>query len=180
MDTIFYVLGGIVLLLVIWFIATRNKIVRAEVKIDEAASGIDVALTKRFDVLTKMLDVTKGYAKYEAETLTRVVSLRKGMSMSERSEANAKMDDMLRGINVLVENYPDLKASENYKQLQLSILDVEEHLQASRRLYNGNVTVFNNIIVTFPSSAVAGMMGKSKKEFFEAEAKKRADVKMDF
>ena len=180
MNPVFYVLGGIVLLLLIWFVSTRNKIVRAEVKIGEAESGIDVALTKRYDVLTKMLDVTKGYAKHERETLAEVVNLRRGMSMSERNEANAKMDDMMARINILKEDYPDLKASENFKQLQMSILDVEEHLQASRRLYNGNVTIFNNIIVTFPSSVVAGMMGKSKKEFFEAEARKRADVKMDF
>jgi LemA protein len=90
------------------------------------------------------------------------------------------MDDMFRQLNILVENYPDLKASENFKQLQHAILDVEEHLQAARRLYNGNVTIFNNLLVSFPSSVVANSMGKMKKEFFEAEASKRADVKMEF
>lgn len=180
MEILLYVLGAVVLLVLFWYIGTRNKIARAEVKINEAESGIDVALTKRYDVLTKMLDVTKGYAKHESETLTKVVSLRRGMSMAERNQENAKMDEMLHQINILQENYPDLKASENFKQLQMAILDVEEHLQASRRAYNGNVTILNNIIVSFPSSVVAGMMGKSKKEFFEAEAIKRADVKMEF
>jgi LemA protein len=177
---ILYVLGGLVLIVLIWYIATRNTIARAEVKIDEAESGIDVALTKRYDMLTKLLDVTKGYAKHEAETLEKVVNLRKGMTMRERSAENAKMDDMFRQLNILVENYPDLKASENFKQLQHAILDVEEHLQAARRLYNGNVTIFNNLLVSFPSSVVANSMGKMKKEFFEAEASKRADVKMEF
>jgi len=175
-----YIIGGILLVILLWYITTRNNIARAEVKINEAESGIDVALTKRYDVLTKMLDVTKGYAKHEVETQTQVVKLRSGMTMSERSEANTKMDDMLHQINILQENYPDLKASENFKQLQMAILDVEEHLQASRRAYNGNVTIFNNLIVSFPSSVVSGMMGKSIKEFFEAEASKKADVKMDF
>jgi len=177
---ILYILAGVAVLLLLWYIATRNRIVRAEVKINEAESGIDVALTKRYDVLTKMLDATKGYAKHERETLGEVVNLRKGMTMNERNQANAKMDELLGRINVLVENYPELKASENFKQLQKSIMDVEEHLQAARRLYNGNVTIFNNIIVAFPSSVVAGMMGRGKKEFFKAEAQKKADVKMDF
>jgi LemA protein len=177
---ILYVLGGLVLIVLIWYIATRNTIARAEVKIDEAESGIDVALTKRYDMLTKLLDVTKGYAKHEAETLEKVVNLRQGMTMRERSAENAKMDDVFRQLNILVENYPDLKASENFKQLQSAIMDVEEHLQAARRLYNGNVTIFNNLLVSFPSSVVANSMGKMKKEFFEAEASKRADVKMEF
>lgn len=177
---ILYVLGGLILLVLVWYIATRNSIARAEVKISEAESGIDVALTKRYDMLTKLLDVTKGYAKHEAETLEKVVNLRKGMTMRERSAENAKMDDVLRQLNILVENYPDLKASENFKQLQNAILDVEEHLQAARRLYNGNVTIYNNLLVSFPSNIVANSMGRVKKEFFEAEAAKRADVKMEF
>lgn len=180
MDIFLYVIAGIILIILLWYIGTRNKIAQAEVKIDEAKSGIDIALTKRYDILTKMLDVTKGYAKHEAETLKQVVNLRTGMTMSERNKANAQMDEMLHQINILKEDYPDLKASENFKQLQIAILDVEEHLQASRRLYNGNVTIFNNLIVSFPSSIIAGMMKKDKKEFFEAEATKRADVKLDF
>jgi len=180
MDIFLYILGGLLLIVLFWYIGTRNSIVKAEVKIDEAESGIDVALTKRYDVLTKMLDVTKGYAKHETETLQKVVNLRKGMTMSERSVENAKMDEMYHKINILKEDYPDLKASENFKQLQNAILDVEEHLQASRRLYNGNVTLYNNLIVTFPSSVIAGMMGRVRKEFFEAETTKKADVKMEF
>lgn len=180
MEILLYVIGGLVLIVLLWYISTRNNIARAEVKINEAESGIDVALTKRYDMLTKLLDVTKGYAKHEAETLEKVVNLRRGMSMRERSAENAKMDDMFRQLNILVENYPDLKASENFKQLQHAIMDVEEHLQAARRLYNGNVTIYNNLLVTFPSSIVANSMGKVKKEFFEAEAAKRADVKMEF
>lgn len=180
MEIFFFVLGGLVLVVLFWYVATRNSIVGAEVKISEAESGIDIALTKRYDMLTKLLDVTKGYAKHEAETLEKVVNLRKGMTIRERSAENAKMDDMFRQLNILVENYPNLKASENFRQLQHAIMDVEEHLQAARRLYNGNVTIFNNLLVTFPSNIVANSMGKVKKEYFEAEAAKKADVKMEF
>ena len=173
------IIGIIVLILVIiivWYISTCNRLKRAIVKIDEADSGIDVALTKRYDVLTKMLDVAKGYAKHEKETLGEVIKLRKGMSIAEKQEANNKMTDTLGKINVLAEAYPELKSSENFKALQLSISDVEEHLQAARRLYNA----YNQDIVTFPTSIVAGMKGFTKKEFFEAEDAKKEDVKMEF
>lgn len=177
------IIGIIVLILVIiivWYISTCNRLKRAIVKIDEADSGIDVALTKRYDVLTKMLDVAKGYAKHEKETLGEVIKLRKGMSIAEKQEANNKMTDTLGKINVLAEAYPELKSSENFKALQLSISDVEEHLQAARRLYNANISSYNQDIVTFPTSIVAGMKEFTKKEFFEAEDAKKEDVKMEF
>ena len=177
-----YILIGvavIVLIIVIWYIATINKLNRTIVKIDEADSGIDVALTKRYDVLTKMIDTVKGYAKHEKETLFEVINLRKGMTLDEKIKENAKMSQNLEKINLLVENYPELKASENYKVLQQSIIDVEEHLQAARRIYNSNVSTFNQMIVTFPTSIIANAKGMTKKEFFEAEEVKTQDVKID-
>ena len=174
-----YILIGvavIVLIIVIWYIATINKLNRTIVKIDEADSGIDVALTKRYDVLTKMIDTVKGYAKHEKETLFEVINLRKGMTLDEKIKENAKMSQNLEKINLLVENYPELKASENYKVLQQSIIDVEEHLQAARRIYNSNVSTFNQMIVTFPTSIIANSKGVTKKEFFEAEEVKTQDV----
>lgn len=170
----------VVLVLLIWFIAVSNKLNKAIVKIEEADSDIDVALTKRYDVLTKMLDTVKGYAKHEKEVIIETIKLRKGMSISEKNEANNKMDEAFGKLNVVAENYPDLKASENFKTLQLSISDVEEHLQASRRLYNANVSRFNQMIVTFPTTIVAGMKGLKKKDFFEAEEIKKQDVKIEF
>ena len=170
----------VLLILVIWYISVNNKLNRMLVKIDEASSGIDVALTKRYDVLTKMIAVCKGYAKHEKETITDTIKYRKGMSMEERVEANNKMNETLGKINVLAEAYPELKASENFKTLQTAIADVEEHLQAARRLYNANISSYNQDIVTFPTSIVAGMKGFTKKEFFEAEDAKKEDVKMEF
>ncbi len=169
----------IILIIVVWYISTSNKLNRAVVKIDEALSGIDVALTKRYDVLTKMMEVVKSYAKHEKETLFEVIKLRDNMSIKEKNEANHVMDENLKKINVIAENYPDLKASENYKTLEQSITDVEEHLQASRRLYNSNVSLYNQLLVSFPTSSIAKNKGMTKKDFFEADEVKKEDVKID-
>ncbi len=174
------IIGVVVLVIVIWYISTSNALNRAVVKIDEADSGIDVALTKRYDVLTKMLETVKGYAKHEKETIVESINLRKGMTLPEKTEINNKMTDAFTKLNVVAENYPDLKASENFKALQLSIADVEEHLQAARRLYNANVSTFNQMIVTFPTSIIANSKGLTKKDFFEVEENKKQDVEIKF
>ena len=171
---------AIVAVILLWWVGTYNGIKKLDIKVKEGLSGIDVALTKRYDVLTKMLEVVKGYQQYEKEILTEVIKLRSGMTMQERNTANQQMDTAFGRINLLAENYPELKSSNNFIQLQNAILDTEEHLQAARRLYNANVTAFNEKIVTFPNSIVAGSMGAVAKEFFEAEAVKRQDVKMQF
>lgn len=168
-----------VVIILAYIISISNGLNRAIVKIDEASSDIDVSLTKRYDVLTKMIDVVKGYAKYEQETIFKTIELRQNMTMKEKNEANMLMEENMQKINALAENYPDLKASENYKTLQKAIADVEEHLQASRRLYNANVSSYNQKIVTFPTSIIANNKGLTKKEFFSAEEKKREDVKID-
>ena len=183
MNTLAVVLIVVLVIVVIlagWFIGTFNGIKVSGLKVDEALSGIDVALTKRYDVLTKMLDTVKGYMSHEKETLTQLVSLRSGMSMQERNTANKEMDKLSSEIKILAENYPELRSSNNFVELQRSIADVEELLQAARRLYNSNVNDYNRRIVTFPSSIVAGMIGAVQKTFFEADAEKRNDVNMRF
>jgi len=170
----------VVLLIVIWYISTSNSIKVAGLKVDESESGIDVALTKRYDVLTKMLDTVKGYQQYEKSVLTDMVRLRKGMTIDEKNQANAAMDKIAGDIRVLAENYPQLKADNTFVQLQKAIVDVEEHFQAARRLYNSNVNRYNSKIVVFPNSIVANGMGAVKRELFVAEEYKRQDVKMQF
>ena len=171
---------AVVLIIVIALISISNKLNRALVKIDEAESGIDVALTKRYDVLTKQLDIVKGYAKHESETIERVIELRRGSSMAEKSAAAAAMNEMQAKINVVAEAYPELRSAENFRMLQASVNDTEEHLQAARRAYNANVSSFNQMIVSFPSSIVANSKGLSKRDFFEADPAKRTDVNMEF
>lgn len=178
------IIVALILIIALWYIGTMNKLRQLELKVQEAESGIDVALTKRFDMLTKMLDTTKGYAKHEAETLEKVVKWRSGIpenaTLKEKAEFQEQMDRVAQGINVVVEKYPDLKANTVFLELQASIRNAEEHLQAARRLYNANVTTINHIIVTFPQSIVANAINMAKKPYFEAEDRKREDVEMNF
>ena len=182
--TALLVIVVIVVIIGLWYIGTMNSLRQLEVKVNEAESGIDVALTKRFDVLTKLVNTVKGYAKHEAETLENVTKWRAGLpkelTLEQKQEFMSKMNGIASGINVAVEAYPDLKADKSFLNLQQNITDVEEHLQAARRLYNANVSSINSRIVTFPTSIVAGMIGMAKKEFFEAEASKREDVDISF
>lgn len=166
-----------------WWIRTSNRLKTEQIKIDEAASGIDVALTKRFDLLTKEVAVVKGYAKHESETLTNVISMRQpgnNASMKEKADFATSVTKAFDSINVVAEQYPDLKANTNFMSLQNQIADVEEQLQAARRVYNSNVTVYNQDIVVFPSSLVANHLHLTKRDFFEAEEAKRQDVKIEF
>lgn len=173
----------LVISLVGWWISTSNKFKRMGVKIDEAESGIDVALTKRFDLLTKALATVKGYAKHESETLEKVIKMRtpaSNASLAEKQEFANATGQALNSINVVAEQYPQLKADTQFTSLQHHISDVEEQLQAARRLYNANVSAYNQAIIVFPGSLVANSMHLTKREFFEAEEAKKADVKIEF
>lgn len=174
------VLLVVILVAIVWYISVSNNIKTMELKVKEGESGIDIALTKRYDTLTKMLDAVKGYQAYEQQTLVQLVQLRSGMTMSERNAANKNMDEVAKHINLVAESYPELKSSNNFVMLQNTIVDVEEHLQAARRLYNSNVNAYNAMIVVFPNSIVAGNIGAVAKPYFEAEEVKRQDVKMTF
>ena len=173
----------IIIAFISWYIKTGNILLRMNVKCDEAVSGIDVQLTKRFDTLSKMLDITKGYAKHEKETLIGVIQMRNPQGCStiaEKSECEAQMNQAMKNINIVLERYPELKADKNFAQLNNAVIDIEDNLQASRRVYNSNVRALNEAIVVFPSSFVARKKGITKRDFFEAEEQKRQDVKMDF
>jgi LemA protein len=169
---------ALILIIIVWIIATRNWFLRGKVKIDEANSGIDVALEKRYDLLTKALNIAKGYAKHEKETFSEVIKLRKNMSMEEKVQAYEKLDNMKNNINVLAEAYPQLRSSDIFVSLQKSITDVEEHLQAARRLYNSNVSYFNQKLVSFPSSIIANNMHLQNQPFFTVSEGKQKDVDM--
>ena len=162
-----------------WTIAASNRFKVLLVKIGEADSGIGVALIKRYDTLTKLMNVVKAYAGHETEVLSKLVKLRSSMGVAEKVEASIQMDAMAKQLNVIAEGYPELRSSENYRQLQDAIVDAEDHLQAARRVYNMNVSAFNQSIVRFPASIIANRAGHTLREFFEVEEKKRADVKID-
>lgn len=174
------IIAVVILIPVFWWISTSNSFKRMDIKISESLSGIEVALTKRYDMLTKLLDVAKGYKQYETELYSEVIKLRKGMSVGELNQAAAKMDDMALSLNVVAEAYPELRSSDVFRELQAGIRDAEEHLQAARRLYNSNVTAFNMAVKVFPSSLVAKSQNAAEREFFITEEIKRGDVAMKF
>ena len=175
---IFLILLLIVLIAVVWAVKTSNNIKRMEIKVDEAFSGIEVALTKRYDMLTKMLDVCKGFMKHESELFSKVISLRRGMSLGEMGEADREMGELTGRLFAVAENYPELRSAQVFAELQQGVRDAEEHLQAARRLYNASVSSYNAAIAVFPDSLLA--RGRSPREFFEAEDAKREDVKVQF
>ena len=182
-QIILIVIAVLVVIVIGWWISTSNKLKVMGVKIEEAESGIDVALTKRYDLLTKLVATVKGYAKHEEETLTKIIAMRNpgsAATLTEKQQFASETAQALKNFNVVVEQYPNLKADSQFLALQGSIRDVEEQLQAARRLYNANVSSFNQAILVFPSSIVANSMHLTKREFFEAEEVKRDDVKIEF
>jgi len=178
------VVAAIVIIFIIWIVRLNNKLRTLNEKVNESESGIDVALEKRFDQLTKLLAVTKGYAKHESETLENTIKWRGGnisqATTSEKAELSGQLDAVARGINVVVEKYPELKADTMFNNLMSSINDVEEHLQAARRLYNSNVNLLNKQIIIFPNNIIASMLHIEKRDYFEADEKKKEDPKMEF
>ena len=177
------IIVGILLLIVVsWCISTSNKFKRMQIKSDEALSGIDVALTKRFDLLTKAIATAKGYAKHEQETLEKIVAMRnpgRNSSLEEKQAFANQTTEAIKTLNIVAEQYPTLKADTQFTAIQNHIADIEEQLQAARRLYNANVSAYNQAIIVFPASLVAGSKF-TKRDFFEAEDAKREDVKIEF
>lgn len=183
---IILVVVGIILLLVIgvigWYISTRNRFIRMEQDVENSESRIDVYLTKRFDLLTKMFDTTKGYMKHEKETLMEVIQMRNpgvNASLKEKANFNEQLSAASKQLNIVAERYPELKADKMFHNLQMAQSEVEENLQAARSNFNANVASFNKAILQFPASIVAGSRF-TKKEYFEAEEAKKQDVKMEF
>ena len=169
----------IVVLIVLYGIGTYNRFVRIGNKVEEALSDIDVALAKRFAVLTNLVEVVKGYVEYEQNVLVQLVELRKEASMQQRIMVSENYDDVLGCLIALKESYPELKASEQFLSLQLAIKDNEEHLSASRRMYNSNVSIFNDLLMNFPSNLIGNWMNMSKKEYFRAEQDEREIVSVE-
>ena len=168
----------VVLAIVYWCIKTVNGFQKKEIRVQEGLSGVEVALTKRYDMLTKMLDTAKGYMAHENELFAKVIALRRGMSIAEMNDAQQQMDALSGRFFAVAENYPELRSSSVFVELQRGIRDAEEHLQAARRLYNSSVTAYNTAIAMFPAKLLAGT--RQPKEFFTADVSKREDVKMLF
>ena len=145
-----------VVIVILWCISTVNDFKRKEIRIEEGRSGIEVALTKRYNVLTKMLDTAKGYMTHENDLFTKVIKLRQVMSINELNSAQVEIEDVSNRLIALSEDYPELKSSDVFVELQRAIRDAEEHLQAAYRLYNSSVRTYNTAIEIFQTELLAG------------------------
>jgi LemA protein len=169
-------------------VAMYNGLVRANVRVDEAWSDITVQLKRRADLIPNLVDTVKGYAKHEKEVFENVTKARSAILGAQGVEQTAEADNMftgaLKSLFAVAEAYPELKANENFAQLQSELTDTEDKIQAARRFYNGSTRDLNIKIQTFPTNLFAGMLGFKKREFFELdEAENTAvqdPVKVDF
>jgi LemA protein len=158
--TAFLVLAGLLALIVLWAVLTNNSFIRARNKVDESWSGIDVQLRRRHDLVPNLVDTVKGYAAHEKATLAAVTQARSAAMSAgtdaERSAAEAQLTGALDGIRIVAEDYPELRASENFRALQAELSELEDQIQAARRIYNANVNAYNTRIQLFPNSVIAG------------------------
>ena len=162
-----------------------NKFVKLVFRVEEAWSGIDVQLKRRHDLVPSLVEVVKGYAEHEQETLKEVVRLRGEMQNTKESgEREGGEKELSRDIGklfALAESYPDLKANKNYQDLQANLTDIEDDLQYARRYYNGTVRDFNVLVLSFPSNLIAGLVAYKQKPFFEVEyVTERKNPDVDF
>ena len=162
-----YVFGIIIVVIGLVYINVFNRIKQYEVKVKESSANIDVALQKRYTVISQLFEVAKGYAKYEKEVMVSVVEIREGMTVSEKEKVFDILEADYTRVGVLVEKYPDLKTNETFLKLQEGIVDTEEHLAAARRLYNSNVSRFNQTISMFPGNIITNVDEKEYLSFEE-------------
>ncbi len=178
--------GGLILLLLIIVAAMYNGLVRARNACDESWADIDTELRRRYDLIPNLVECVKGYAAHERETLERVVQARNTAMGNHGSPGSQAKDEnvlvgALRQVFALAEEYPQLKANENFLHLQQELANTEDRIQRSRRFYNANVRDLNNRIDVFPSNLIASSFGFAKREYFEIEdAIVREPVKVQF
>jgi len=185
MTVVLIVIAVLVILAVLYFILTRNSIIGSRNRVDEAWSGIDVQLKRRHDLVPNLVETVKGYAQHERETFEKVTQARAAaMQASGPAEAGAAegiLSQALGGLRVVAEQYPELRATENFQQLTRNLSELEDEIQASRRIYNSNVMAYNTKIQIFPNSVIASQGGFTEREFFEIEdASEREPVAVSF
>lgn len=163
---------------------TYNALVKLKNKVEEGWADIDTQLKRRYDLIPNIVETVKGYATHESGTLTKITEARSNAMNAQGTQAKEQAENMLssalKSIFALAENYPDLKANQNFMQLQGTLADIEEHIQLSRRYYNATVRDLNTQIQTFPTNLLANMLGFTNKEFFQANEGEKENVKVDF
>ncbi len=167
----FYIIAAIVLILIVLF----NSLVRGRNQVDEAWSDIDVQLKRRYDLIPNLVETVKGYAKHESGVFEEVTKARAAAmgagTMDEKLKDENMLSGTLKSLFAVAEAYPELKANQNFMQLQSDITDTEDKIQAARRFYNANVRDYNTKLQTFPGNVIASMFNFTRREFFGIDEK---------
>ena len=176
---------AIILVVIIFFVATYNGLVAARQKVRNAWSQIDVQLQRRFDLIPNFVETVKGYMAHEKDTLTKVTELRtswaNASTVNEKAELNNQLSNTLKTIMAVSENYPDLKANQNFLSLQEELRNTENKISFSRQFYNDSVTNYNTKLEVFPSNIVANWFHFTAETLFTADSDEaRKNVKVDF
>ncbi len=179
-----YIILALIIIIGGWLLMTYNGLVTLRNRVKEAWSQIDVQLKRRSSLIPNLVETVKGYAKHEKSVFENVTKARSAMinasSLGAKAAANDALSGALKSLFAVAEAYPELKASENFKELQEELSDTETKVAASRQFYNTNVLDLNNSIEQFPSSLIAGMFGFTKEEFFKASEEEKKDIQVKF
>ena len=175
----------VVVIGVLYYVGKRNSIIASRNRVDESWSGIDVQLKRRHDLVPNLVETVKGYATHEKETFEKVTQARadamSAQGVADTSKAEQGLTGALAGLRAVAENYPQLRATENFQQLSRNLSELEDEIQASRRIYNSNVQSYNTSIQQFPGSIIANQGGFTAREYFEIEDKaERQPVAVSF
>lgn len=181
---LYFIIIGILVLIVLYVWFTYNSLVVLRERIKEALSSIDVQLKRRYDLIPNLVETVKGYAKHEKGVFEEVTkartSLMSATTPGEKAKANNMLSDTLKSLFAVAENYPNLKASENFLQLQEELSDTENKISYSRQFYNSNVLEYNSRIKIFPAVLIANQFKFTSEEFFETEESEKKPVKVSF
>lgn len=175
-----YIIIGIIVILLIYILITYNSFINSRNLVKEAFSTMDIYLKKRWDLIPNLIEVVKGYSKYENETLTKITSLRSSsydeLSMDNKININEKLSKYLSNVFAVSENYPELKANELYANLSNNLISIEDEIANSRKYYNGTVRNFNNKIQMFPNNILAKLFSFKEFKMFEANAEEKNNI----
>jgi LemA protein len=184
MKWVIIAIVAIIVIAVIYWIAKRNSFVAARNRVDESWSGIDVQLKRRHDLVPNLVETVKGYAAHESAVFEKATKARaeamSARTVGDTAQAEQQLTGALTDLRAVAENYPQLRATENFQQLSRNLSELEDEIQAARRIYNSNVQAYNTDIQQFPGSIVAKQSNFTEREFFEIEAAEREPVSVSF
>ena len=174
-----YIILAVIIFLTIAIISIFNNLIRARNKVKQSKSAIDVYLTQRFDLIPNLVETVKAYAIHETQTFTKMTEMRSQYANTKSIKLGETLTNEMNTIMAVAENYPELKASEQFLSLEKTLIRIESQLQAARRIYNGDVTLYNTAIQTFPNSIIASILHFRPEELFTAEEYKKQNIKVE-